>query len=86
MKLVINRCIAQLIIQASVSSIINHRLSLQESCCKETHHLQSQEAPGIRTEGKDEQREKNSMSFQSKSVPVGLGTSYHGSALNCFPV
>lgn len=83
MKLVINRCIAQLIIQASVSSIINHRLftrvMLQRNppLTEAGRHLVS----GQRI--KTSRGRENRMSFQSKSVHVGLGTSHHGSALNC---
>lgn len=84
MKLVINRCIAQLIIQASVSSIINYRLFTRVMLQRNSpftepgRHLVS----GQRV--KMSRGRKNRMSFQSKSVPVGLGTSHHGSALNCF--
>lgn len=51
-KLVVNRCIAQLIFQASVSSIINHRL-FTKSYYRKAHHWQSQEGTWYQELGKD---------------------------------
>ena len=73
MKLVINRCIAQLIIQASVSSVINHRLFTRVVLQRNPPTYRARKAPGIGIEDKDKQRQRKQNVISEQVCSCGRG-------------